>query len=121
MRIKRVPSSDPEALSIRDYLHRAAAAKSIRAEDLVIEVVQWGLLKEDLLASGRADNPTVAEYAERFGRTPEQTQADFDEFVGAVGVEPLIFWQLEEEALSENARPAAGGGPLDEIYVVAES
>lgn len=121
MRIRRVPSSDPEALSIRDHLHRAAAAKGIRGESLVIEVVQWGLLKEDLLASGRADDPTVADYAERFSRTPEQAKEDFDEFVGAVGVEPLIFWQLEEEALAENARPAAGGGPLDEIHVVAES
>jgi hypothetical protein len=36
-------------------------------------------------------------------------------------VGPLIFWQLEEEALAENARPAAGGGPPDEIYVVAEN
>jgi hypothetical protein len=120
MRIKRAPSSAAGALSIRDHLHRVAATKGIRGEDLVIEVVQWGLLKEDLLASGRADDPTVAEYAKRFSRTPEQAQADFDEFVGAVGAEPLIFWQLEEEALAENSRPAAGGGPLDEVYVVAE-
>jgi hypothetical protein len=120
MKIKRAPSSDSEALSIRDHLHRAATARGIRGEDLVIEVVQWGLLKEDFLALGRVEDPTVVEYAERFSRTPEQAQAAFDEFVSAVGVEPLIFWQLEEEALAENARPTAGGGPLDEIHVVAD-
>lgn len=86
----------------------------------MIEVVQWSLLKEDLVASGRADDPTVTEYAKRFSRTPEQAQADFEEFVHAVGVEPLIFWQLEEDALAANAQPAAGGGPLDEIHVIAE-
>lgn len=121
MRIKRAPSSDPKALSIRDYLHRAAAAKGIRGEDLVIESVQWGVLKEDFIANGRIEDPTVAEYAERFSRTTDQAQADLDEFIGAVGVEPLVFWQLEEEALDEGARPGAGGGPLDEIFVVAES
>lgn len=120
MRIRWVSPSDEGALSIREYLHRAATARGIRGEDLVIEVVQWGLLKEDLMASGRADDPTVAEYAERFSRTPEQAQADFNEFVGVAGVEPLIFWQLEEDALAANARPAAAGGSLDEIHVVAE-
>ncbi len=87
----------------------------------MIEVVQWGLLKEDLIASGRTEDPTVVEYADRYDRTHEQAKADFDEFVAAVGVEPLVFWQLEEEALAENARPAAGGAPLDEIYVVTEA
>ena len=121
MKIRRAPSSEPGAASIREHLHRAGAAKGIRGEDLVIEVVQWGLLKDDFVAAGKAEDPTVAEYAERFARTLEQAQADFDEFVGAVGVEPLAFWQIEEEALVENARPAAAGAPLDEIYVVAES
>jgi hypothetical protein len=120
MKIKRASPGDKGALSIREYLHRAATARGIRGEDLVIEVVQWSLLKEDFIASGRADDPTIAEYAERFSRTPEQVQADFEEFVDAVGVEPLIFWQLEEDALAANARPAAGGGPLDEIHVGAE-
>jgi hypothetical protein len=120
MKIRRVSPDVDGALSIREYLHRAAAARGIRGEDLVIEVVQWGLLKEDLLASGRADDPTIAEYAKRFSRTPEQAQADFEEFVNAVEVEPLIFWQLEEDALAANARPAAGGAPLDEIHVIAE-
>jgi len=120
MKIRRASSSEFGAASIREHLHRAAAMKGIRGEDLVIEVVQWGLLKDDHVADGRSEDPTVAEYAERFARTPEQAQADFDEFVGAVGVEPLIFWQIEEEALADNARPAAGGAPLDEIYVVAE-
>lgn len=119
MKIKLASPSDAGALSIREHLHRAAAPKGIRGEDLVIEVVQWGLLKEDLVGSGRAADPTVAEYAERFNRTVEQAQADFDEFVGAVGVEPLVFWQLEEDALAANVRPAAGGGPLDEVHVVA--
>ncbi|MGE5527483.1 MAG: hypothetical protein ACM3Q9_02335 [Methanosarcina sp.] len=121
MKIRRASSNESGSVSIREHLHRVAAPEGIRGEDLVIEVVQWGLLKEDLIARGRADDPTVLEYAERFNRTPDQAQADFDEFVEAVGVEPLVFWHLEEEALAENARPAAGGGPLDEIYVVAES
>lgn len=114
-------SSEPGAESIREHLHRAAAAKGIRGEDLAIEVVQWGQLKDDFVASGKAEDPTVAEYAERFRRTLDRAQADFDEFVGAVGVEPLVFWQIEEEALAENASPAAGGAPLDDIHVVAES
>jgi hypothetical protein len=121
MKIRRASSSEPGAASVREHLHRAAAAKGIRGEDLVIEVVQWGLLKDGFAADGKAEDPTVAEYAERFARTPKQAQADFDEFVGAVGVEPLVFWQIEEEAQAENTRPAAAGAPLDEIYVVAES
>jgi hypothetical protein len=121
MTIRRASSTDPKAVTIREHLHAAAAAKGIRGEDLVIEVVQWGLLKDELVDSGRVKDPTVDEYAGRFARTLEQAQLDFDEFVGAVGVEPLIFWRIEEEALDENARPAAAGAPLDDIYVVAES
>jgi hypothetical protein len=121
MKIKRAPSAEPGALSIREHLHRAAAAKGIRGEDLVIEVVQWEQLKDDFVAAGRADDPSVAEYAEHFGRPVEQAQADFDEFVRAVGVEPLIFWRIEEEALAENARPAAAGAPLEQIFVIAEA
>jgi hypothetical protein len=120
MKIRRASPGDKGALSIRAYLHRAAAARGISGEDLVIEVVQWGLLKDDLVASGKADDPTIAEYAKRFSRTPEQAQADFEEFVDAVGVEPLIFWQLEEDALAAGTRPAVGGAPLDELHVIAE-
>jgi hypothetical protein len=120
MNIRRATSTDPKSASIREHLHAAAATKGIRGEDLVAEVVQWGLLKDELVDRGRAEDPTVAEYAERFALTTGQAQLDFDEFVGAVGVEPLIFWRIEEEALEENARPAAAGAPLDDIYVVAE-
>jgi hypothetical protein len=119
MKIRRAAADEPSARTIRQHLHQVASKKAIRGEDLVIEVVQWGLFKEELVAEGRFDDPTVAMYAERFGRTTEQAQADFDEFVGAVGVEPLVFWELEEEALASGSRPVIGGAPLDEIYVVA--
>jgi hypothetical protein len=119
MKIRRAAPDDPSARTIRQHLHRAASDKGIQGEDLVIEVVQWGLLKEDLVAEGRSEDPTVAMYAERFGRTAEQTQADLDEFVDAVGVEPLVFWELEEEALASGSRPMVDGAPLDEIFVVA--
>jgi hypothetical protein len=111
--------SDPDALSVRDYLHWAASRKGICGEDLVAEVVQWGVLKDDLIATGRSDNPTVEEYAEHFRRASEEAQADFDEFVDAVGVEPLVFWEIEEEALANGPRPVATGDLLEDVYVVA--
>lgn len=119
MKLKRAMPSDPDALSVRDYLHRAASRKGIRGENLVAEVVQWGVLKDDLIAAGRSDNPTVEEYAEQFRRTPEEAKADFDEFVDAVGVEPLVFWEIEEEALANGPRPVATGDLLEDVYVVA--
>jgi hypothetical protein len=120
MKIRRASSNEPKAATIREHLQAAAAKKGIAREDLVVEVVQWGLLKEELVSSGRTEDPNVAEYAERFDRIPAQAQADLEEFVDAVGVDPLVFWQIEEEALAENATPAAAGAPLDDIYVVAE-
>jgi hypothetical protein len=119
MKIRPASSADPSARTIRQHLHHAAFQKGIPGEDLVIEVVQLGLLKEDLVAEGKSDDPTVAMYAERFGRTTEQAPADLGEFVDAVGVEPLFFWELEEEVLASGSRPLVGHTPPDGIYIVA--
>lgn len=118
MELRRALPSDPGALSVRDYLHQAASRKGIRGEDLVAEAVQWGVLKDDHIAAGKSADPTIEEYAVHFRRTPEEAKADFEEFVDAVGVEPLAFWQIEEDALANGPRPIATGDLLEDIYVV---
>lgn len=118
MKLRRALPSDPEAPSVRDYLHQAASRKGIRGEDLVAEAVQWGVLKDDHVAAGKSTDPTIEEYAEHFRRAPEEAKADFDEFVDAVGVEPLVFWEIEEEALANGPRPVATGDLLEDVYVV---
>ena len=85
-----------------------------KPEDLVIEVVQWGVLIDSRQAAGKP-TPTVEVYSESVGRTAGQAKADFDEVVSTVGAEPAALCKLMDDALSSSAM--ALRNELDDVYV----
>lgn len=119
MAIRLASSGEPGAVSIRDFLAEAGNRAGTDGDDLVIEVVQWGILLDEHQSEGNPP-PTIEDYAERYERTPDEVTAHVAEFLRSTGVEPRRFWEIEEEALKRVANDYRGGAVLDEVYVVAE-
>lgn len=107
----RLAEPGEASLSVRQFCHFSARRIGADGEDMVIELVQWGALCDELNRM-----PTIEEYARRYSTTREDAQARLAEFVSATGTSPHVLNDLQWEGI---ARQARGGSMLDDVRLIA--
>jgi hypothetical protein len=107
----RLAEPGEPSLTVREFCHKAARRIGAHGEDIVIELVQWGRLCDQL---GRM--PTIEEYATCYSTTPEDAEMRLAEFVSATGTSPHVLKDLQWDGIARHSR---GGSMLDDVRLAA--
>ncbi len=102
---------DPGSATVREHLHARAVGVGVRGEELVAEVVHWGVLADEMQRRGEV--PSVAAYARRFRCSELEAEFRLTMFTNATGASPLDYHALQWRAVERS------GGCIDMFDGVA--
>jgi hypothetical protein len=103
--------ADPGAESLRNFLHQRERRAGLIEETLVVEVVQWGRLRDKLESQGLP--VTAAAYAREHQTSVEDAELRWAQFLRVVGRDPVQVADIQWEA----ANRYDPGDLLDEVYI----